>query len=221
MISEEVLRQAAQEAGMVLMAGLPQETVCHHVFSPEFEKKMKHLLRKTDHPVVHAILTRAAGFLLALLVTGTVWLSVDVQAREAFLDWLRQIRDTHFSYAFSGEATRITEPQNYRPTDLPEGWTEIDSWTDGSGATIVYLSDSGQIGYFNVLKPGDAVLAVGDSKTPEPAVVNSHPAEFYPGLSEEENSSLVWEMDELLFSLSAQLQKLELVQIAESVKIAK
>ena len=83
MISEDVLRRAAREAGQAVLDSLPPEDQCHHQFSDGFEKKMRRLRRRTSHPAARKVLVRAAGFFLALLLSGTVWLSLDARARDA------------------------------------------------------------------------------------------------------------------------------------------
>ena len=51
MISDERLREAARQAEKKLLAGLPEPEDCEATFSPEFKRKMKKLLRRTDHSI--------------------------------------------------------------------------------------------------------------------------------------------------------------------------
>ena len=218
MISEDVLRRAAREAGQAVMDSLPPEDQCHHQFSDGFEKKMRRLRRRTSHPAARKVLVRAAGFFLALLLSGTVWLSLDARARDAFFGWLRVVRSTHFTYTLVDEPAEHAEPQSYRPTELPDDWTEIDVWNDASGVTVVYMDGEGRINYFNVLIPGVGVLSVGDTKDPVTVAMQNGTADYYAGIDEGDNNALVWSDEGLLFSLLAQLSQEELVHVAESVK---
>ena len=47
MISEERLRTAARAVSQAMIDSLPEPEDCHHDFSPEFERKMKKLLRRS------------------------------------------------------------------------------------------------------------------------------------------------------------------------------
>ncbi len=51
MISDKRLREAARQAEKNLLAVLPEPEDCEATFSPEFKRKMKKLIRCTDHPI--------------------------------------------------------------------------------------------------------------------------------------------------------------------------
>ena len=138
MITDEMLREALYEVNEALLNSLPPEEQCEHEFSPRFHRRMARLIRRASHPRLYRTLNRAAGFLLALVLTGTVWLSVDARARDTFFGWLRETHETFFAYRYAGERREETETRNYRPTELPEDWAELDRWTDESGGTVVY-----------------------------------------------------------------------------------
>ena len=44
MLSEELLKQAAEELALALIEGLPEPEQCQHQFSEEFERKIQLLL---------------------------------------------------------------------------------------------------------------------------------------------------------------------------------
>ena len=44
MLSEEILKQAAEELALALNESLPEPEQCQHQFSEEFESKMQRLL---------------------------------------------------------------------------------------------------------------------------------------------------------------------------------
>lgn len=50
MLSEELLKQAAEELALALIEGLPEPEQCQHQFSKELERKMQ-LLFPLLHPV--------------------------------------------------------------------------------------------------------------------------------------------------------------------------
>ena len=55
MISDERLCKAAQQAEKAFLASLPEPKDCKATFSPAFERKMKKLVKRTDHPIMYWI----------------------------------------------------------------------------------------------------------------------------------------------------------------------
>lgn len=54
MLSEELLKQAAEELALALIESLPEPEQCQHQFSEEFESKMQ-LLPSFLHPTQYAV----------------------------------------------------------------------------------------------------------------------------------------------------------------------
>ena len=218
MISEERLLKALQIYENALLASLPEPEACVHTFSPQFERKMKRLSRKVSHLPAQRVLSRAAGFLLAFLLTGTIWLSVDTAAREAVFGWFRTVYETVFVYRFHGEEP--ADLQTYRPTWLPEDWVEIDSWTEDTSATIVYLDSNEHYGYFDYAlgNQGTASVIYG-AEDPLSVTVGGIAAELYLPAEGYTSSTLTWidTNDQILFSISGDLPQEDLIRIAESV----
>ena len=90
MISEDRLRQAVRDAGALLDQSLPDPDQCHHTFSPAFLNRMEALLRRRKRAPVYRVLKGVACFFLAFLLGGTIFLSTNAQAREAFFGWLSE-----------------------------------------------------------------------------------------------------------------------------------
>ena len=53
MITDEMLRIAAAEADQAIRESLPSPADCDHQFSSEFERKMRHVIRRGRHPVAY------------------------------------------------------------------------------------------------------------------------------------------------------------------------
>lgn len=87
MISEDRLRQAVRDAGALLDQSLPDPDQCHHTFSPAFLNRMEALLRRRKRAPVYRVLKGVACF---FLLGGTIFLSTNAQAREAFFGWLSE-----------------------------------------------------------------------------------------------------------------------------------
>ena len=223
MITDEMLREALYEVNEALLNSLPPEEQCEHEFSPRFHRRMARLIRRASHPHLYRTLNRAAGFLLALVLTGTVWLSVDARARDTFFGWLRETYETFFAYRYAGERREETETRNYRPTELPEDWAELDRWTDESGGTVVYTDGTDGLYHFTYTWVGTGVPIVVETKQPKEVSVGGGPAEFYAATGSSENAMLVWTEKKTgtFFVLSAALSQEEMIEIAESVTAIK
>ena len=70
MISDERLCKAAQQAEKAFLASLPEPKDCKATFSPAFERKMKKLVKRTDHPIMYWIQKSVACLILILLLGG-------------------------------------------------------------------------------------------------------------------------------------------------------
>ena len=125
MITDSMLRSAAKKSCEIyvnqLESGYDPKT--QHEFSPDFEKKIKKLRRKANHPIVYRSLQRIASIILVCLIACGAWFTVDAEARSAFFGWVKEIYETYFVYRFEGNADYSESSVAYRPTWLPEGYT--------------------------------------------------------------------------------------------------
>lgn len=219
MISDEMLRNAAAEAGDALMRSLPPDDLCVHPCSERRKRAVARLDRRANHPHLYRMRNRAAGILLALFLTSAVWLSVDARAREAVFGWIRDAYETFFVYRYAGGTPADAKPSDYQPTALPSDWVEVDRWTDESGGTILYTDGTDGLYHFTYTRAECGIPVVIEEYAPEITQVHQMPAEFYEKHGESENALLVWQDKEtgVLFALSAALPQTEMVEIAESV----
>ena len=219
MISDELLRQAAREAGAALLASLPEPQDCDFECSGRFEARMVRLLRRAKHPTAYRALSRAAGILLAILLTATVWLSVDANAREAVLGWVREVYESIFVYRSVDSEATFADPTTFRPTNLPDHWREVDCWAEESCLTVVYSGGDIGLFYFQALLPSDSALTLYEGRESISASVNGFPANYYPPTETGGNGSLIWEDPEnhILFSLFAEESMEKLIEIAENL----
>ncbi len=51
MVTDEMMRQAAGEVELAMLASLSAKDIAPHKFSDRFEKKMKKLINKVKHPI--------------------------------------------------------------------------------------------------------------------------------------------------------------------------
>ena len=124
-----------------MLASLPEPEECEATFSPEFERKMKKLIRRTDHPVRHRIMKAAACFLLVILLGGGSVLTLSADARAAFVGWVRDVYqsyETWFVYHFTGENNTVSEDISYHPTWIPQDYAELETLDMFNQTNIIY-----------------------------------------------------------------------------------
>ncbi|OUN97353.1 hypothetical protein B5F98_06395 [Pseudoflavonifractor sp. An44] len=221
MITDEMLRFAAAEADQAIRDSLPHPEDCHRQFSPRFERKMKHVIRRGRHPVTYKYLRRAACLLVAVTLVGASWLTVDAEARGAFFAWVRQQYENFVEYRFEGLAPDEEMTTNFAPTWLPEGYEEYEVHSAGGTSIKTYRNSDGQAIHFMYSPGADAtsLFVVSDQMTMEKVSVGTQEADFYQDADPENANVLVWqyEGEDILFCISASLPRDEMVKIAESI----
>ena len=219
---EADLRRAARVAGQALTDALPQPEDCTYRFSQEFQRKMEQLIRKVDRSGWVTGLQRAACFFLALLLSGTAWLTVDAQAREKVFGWLSEHVIDAQRYFHQGDVTSSENIVHYQ-IKVPEGyWLEIE-YVEDAYVDEYYVNEDGK--YINFIYQYTTEDSVGETYVIDAGTekklcfVRGTAADLYLSYSEEESNTLIW-MDSqtgALIEVSAHLPEKELIDLAESV----
>lgn len=220
-LARRVILDAARLEYGDLIDELPEQD-----FSPEFEKKMKKMVRRANHPIRYRVVQTAACILLAALLSGCTVLAVSPEAREAFLGWVREVYENAFIYHFYGEKQGdqelLQETETfYRPTWVPEGYRIIRATAMERITSIVYRDDSHALIVFTCFKNGGTVqVERGDNVVYQTVQVNGHSADLYIDRDPEEKNVLAWTdaAGESIFWISGILSGEELVKIAESIE---
>lgn len=218
-LARRVMLDAARREYGGLLEELPE-----HTFSPAFERKMKKLVRRGNHPLRHKILRAAACFLLALLLSGCSVLALSAEAREALAGWVREVYETSFIYRFRG-----TEPETqgnilYRPTYVPDGYRAKEEFVTGALiTTIIFQNDAGELTAFSYfprgITPTIQILRDG-SEMYKRVSVNGMSAELYLDRDEGEANVLIWKdgKEGAMFCVHSPVSETEMIKIAESVE---
>lgn len=225
MITDKMMEEAAEELFQAMLAGLPEEEQCVHQFSERFERKMKRLIRRAEHPVFHRVLQQAASIVLVLFLGFATLLAVSPTVRAAVFGWVQERYEDLTTYYFDGQTQQNPEPAKYELGNLPEGFEEVHR-KEMDYMTIIYYADdlSAQMMSFTYLHECDSYShnVDTDDVIAEGVTVNGMSGDFYQYIDGRSNV-LVWFDDatDTLFSISAYLDKDELIELAESTKIKK
>lgn len=193
-----------------------------HVFSPAFERRMRKLLRRGQHPVLYRALRAAACLLLALLLSGCAVLAISPAAREAFEGWVREVHDTYFSYQYVGPDQDKREDLTefaFVPTWLPEGYREAERPQLYGMVNILYETDGKDTAIFGYAPELSMTVYTENAEVHE-VQVHGRRADLYLDSQEGNRNVLVWTDEDTGFFLwiSAPVSGEVLVKIAESVE---
>lgn len=218
MITDEMLALAAGEVAEAMAASVP---IREHTFSPAFERKMRLLIRRAEHPVGHRLLRQAAAAAAALILAFTLLYAASPTVRAAVNSWIRSTFGSYFQYS----PVETTPPDVQYDYALPEefdGYTLLDVIDNGDGKLYLYVNEQGQLLKFQYIYGGDTslFLDVEDFQHLTGKVGGYH-ADIYIAPNEEQNSAIIWYSQEnnTLFHISAATDADTLVNLAHSVKI--
>jgi len=221
-IPEEALRAAAVRSCEIYVRCLEQgyDPENQHVFPAEFDKRIRKLRRRADHPVFYRTMYRVASTILALLIAGGVWLTVDAKARAAFVGWVMEIGEAYVEYFFGTKAPAGSEETVYRPAWLPDGYTEL--YCDDSEDTVfvAYSNDAGQMMNFSYIHAPDETKWLVDTSgaVMTQVKVNDSAATLFTSTDPNNASAIMWSTaDQTAFFVSAFLDDAALIRLAESV----
>lgn len=224
MLTDEMLRQAAGESCSAFVQTLERDycEARQYTPSPKFEKQIKKLMRKANHPYLYQVAQRVAAVALVVLLAGSAWLTVDVQARETFFGWVKEWYGTYFVYRFEASANSDTSSVEYQLTIIPEGYTEFYSdFTEGT-ASVVYANEDGNLLKFSYSYNPDKIdwFVEVATMTQTQVTVGSTVADLFVASDEAIGNALMWISDDnTAFFISGFLDETELIQIAENISI--
>lgn len=222
-LTDEMLRSAAADVRNAMLDSLATTEEPDHIFSPQFERKMRRLIhRQKPH---YRLLQKIAAVLLALVVISGGWLVVDAKASAAFRQWVQNVYENSIVYQFFGKGKEEPEMANYRPAWLPEGYVEANITIFDSQVLIEYRNLNNESLYFHYMDMNEYILAEIDTEdmaAPIEITVNGMQGMFYQAIGSEQSNNLVWFDTEhnIYFSLSAYMEKSIMLCIAESVSLA-
>ena len=223
MITDERLRAAAARSCEIYVSRLEQgyDPENQHEYSSEFERKIKKLKRKANHPILYRTMQRVASIILAILISGTAFLTVNTEARAAFFGWVKEVYETYFVYRFEDVRNAQSGPTDYRPAWLPEGYSEFYTNEADDTTTVIYANESGQMLKYNYISsPNETDWYINAVHvTIENVTVNGYPAQMLISNDPETASAILWTADDnTAFYISGFLSSDELIKIAESSK---
>ena len=213
MIADKELQEAAWRYERVILASLPEPADCPAAFSPGFERKMKTLIFRVDHPVRFWMLR----LLPVLLAAGIAAAAVLLLPKKA-----EPLPPPEPPAPMEQEPSPLPAPEPpaeepetvvYRPTWLPEGcqW-DRENLYDSEGM-VVYRTPGGAEAVFFYDLSGEAEDHEGEA-----VPVSGGIGTLLLGQTKGELNELFWSEEGVSFWLTAPFTGEELVRVAESVE---
>lgn len=222
MITDEMLSLAAAELADAMNDSLPNPDECNHQFSASFEKKMKRLVRRSNHPVLYRILRSVACIIFVFMIGFGSILTINAEARAFVFGWVKQQYESFYEYFFEGEKERSTsETPKYYPDWMPDECESVTHYDTAGGEVYIYTDKQETLIQFSYTSNPDSenIFIDGVNYKNESVLINGCYGELYLSQDETETNSIVWmdETETVLFIVSGDYEPDTLVKIAENI----
>lgn len=219
MLTDEMMRQAAGEVELAMLASLSAKDIAPHKFSDRFEKKMKKLINKVKYPIRYNVLRLAAAIILIIFTIFGSLVAFSPEVRASVINW---IKTTFFEYTqYSGTEHHNNAEYEYSLKTIPDGYFELTVIESDDGKTFVYANEEGYMLNFSYAKGTMAhnLFVKTDSHLHSTGIVAGNQADIYISNNAEETSGIVWQDNEtdVLLCISANVDAELLIKLAESV----
>lgn len=178
------------------------------------------MCRRANHPFLYKSLQRVASIFLAILLGGTIWLTVDVEARAEFFGWVKSVYENYIVYRFEPES-HPNDSEIYLPTWLPTGYNEVSADYSGGTAMICYIGpdEHGLVFSYSIDSTNVDWFLDTSVSTVKQVYVNGISADLLISEGPEAVNTIVWMSDHnTVFYISASLPEIDMIKIAESIQ---
>lgn len=220
--SDALIRFAVIENHKRELDAIPAREELEHKysFSPEHEARMEELFagarRAKIRPLRFVQRIAAAIFIAVTLLFGALMTDSEVRAAvwNAVVEWFPQF--TSFTFDTSGGGD--TSEHQWRPTFIPHGYTEVGCEMVGEITYFDYTDADGNMLYF-WYSNADISSAASDNERREYSLVLNDGIEYHTFKGNATvNSSIIWEIEGSVFTLTSVADFDELLKMAFSVE---
>ena len=218
-MTDTELTQAARQVREAMLSSLAADDTDDFTVSETFLHDMNNIAEKTRrHRKTAKLVHQIAAVFAVVLLSTTVLLSVNVQARTTLIAWIREQYEQSFIYNFFNNKA-AERNSDYAPIWLPEGYTLTSSTNLDAIYSQVYSNGEDKISFDYLYTSDGAQGAVLTDIPPIQVKISNIAGDFYESTSELEMNELVWydEGSGILFTLSSFQDQQIMIKIAESV----
>lgn len=214
-LTDDLLSEQAEQALNILDRGSED---ADHIFSQRFERKMNRLLRRRRRIPVVRILRRAAVIVLCICLSGFL-AAMSVEAvRVRFFEAVTRVFEDWTETSYTSEQLNPEDFVPKEPSYLPEGFRETSrDFIDPLHLHLLYEDNSGNyISYSHDYL--DGMTSGYDSEDAEIETVSVYGDDNATFVSEDDRHMLIWVDWNSQYFIVSNLDKNELVKIANSTK---
>ena len=222
-ITDEMLYHHAAEARDIWLDTLPDDSdIPEHEFSDEFNKEMDRLValsKKQKKPARR--FQRIAAMFAVVLIGVSSFVAVNAEARAAFIGWIKELTDDYLIYRYEGDPVPTVEPTLYRPTWIPEGYSEFLVDEEDDTKFLAYANEAGEMLKLSYIhNPDETDWFISTENTvKESTTVNGNKADLLISTDPDTSGGVLWvDENNCAFMLSGFLEADELIKMAESIQ---
>lgn len=224
MISKETFLAALEEVDAAILASLPEPEDCSFPFSERFEQKMRTVIRRGNHPVMYKAIQRVACIFLVLVMLFSSVMIISTDARAAIIGWIKEQYDTFYHYFFPSEATD-TEQAEYSLGWVPDDYRLVDTQITATRTTLIYLDSQNHMLQFSYIRGTSTAADYVDREAYEShdITIGNLGGELFISLTPLKTNGIVLvdQDNNVLFTISAPVEKDDLIRIAGNINISK
>lgn len=219
MITDEMLALAAAEVSCAMVDSVPEQ---EHRFSAKFERKMRALRRRAEHPYAFLALRRVAVLMICALTAFSLLFAASPTVRAAVVGWVRTVFEGFIQYS-----SPVTTPSDVRyDYRLPEEigkFTLANTIDRGDTFFYVYFNTEGEMLIFDYTRAGtNQALFLDDVSEHKYKSVRlgAVSADVYLAPGKDEASVIIWNdpAENVLFCISAPVSEHDLIDFAKKVE---
>ena len=223
-ITDDMLYRHAPEARDAWLASLPDDSeIPEHQFSEEFNSEMERLItlsHKQKKPKKK--FQRIASMFAAVLIGASSFVTINSATRVAFVGWIKELTSDYLVYRYEEDPVPEAEPLVYRPTWIPEGYSELFVNEKTAKKVVAYSNEDGDMIRFSYIQnPGETDWFISTENTvKESAIVNGHKADLFTSTHPDTAGGILWsDENNCAFMLTGFLEVDDLIKMAESIQV--
>lgn len=220
MITDELLRQAAQEAAMRYVDNLPDVGRGYHNYSKGFQRKIKKLIAKSRHPMIYRNRKRIAGIILFILLGSSLVMLPNEKIQAALKQWIESIMNGYTSYRYEGDLESVENGASYSLGWVPDGTMFLERIESDNYVYHMYVDANGHIlcfAYYLGNNAGELFLDTQGYRC-EMEEIDGKMAEIYISSDSQKSNGIVWNDGVVLFQISGFLDRDALIQMVKKIE---
>ena len=219
MITEEMMAAAAAEMNEAMLLSLPDPEDCHHTFSAKFEKKMKRVIYRANHPLQIRILQKVASVILVLFLCFATIMAISPTVRASVFGWIREQYESFIAYYFVDSVYKESQNTEYYIDCLDTEYTLVFYSIEDNIHYQIYEDINGTcLDFTYATKYIRNIFYIEEDKYEvRPVLINGKSGDLYVSIAGTEKNSVIWwdEESKIMFYLAANIEPELLISLAE------